>query len=294
MRVTPFAHGFVATLLFSCLIVFVVSADATEAAGWKAGTAVVNVTPTEPMWMAGYASRTKPSEGTALDLFCKAAALEDEHGARVVIVTCDLIGIPRDLRNSLEQLVAEKYKLAPERLLLNASHTHCGPEFRLSKRDALPSFGDKEKQAAAYGERLREQLLKLVGDALADLKPAQLTFVRARCGFAMNRRTPSGDGYKNNPWSEGPVDQEVPVLKIAGADGKLRAPYRHVEIGRGVNKFRNALAVIGILTGDDEISHLQARLGPVEITLNEVRVLFRHVLPPSGCARACRARRSAR
>lgn len=223
MRVTPFAHGFVATFLFSCLIVFVVSADATEAAGWKAGTAVVNVTPTEPMWMAGYASRTKPSEGTALDLFCKAAALEDEHGARVVIVTCDLIGIPRDLRDSLEQLVAEKYKLAPERLLLNASHTHCGPEFRLSKRDALPSFGDKEKQAAAYGERLREQLLKLVGDALADLKPAQLTFVRARCGFAMNRRTPTGDGYKNNPWSEGPVDQEVPVLKIAGADGKLRA-----------------------------------------------------------------------
>jgi hypothetical protein len=33
---------------------------------WKVGTAKVDVTPKTSMWMAGYASRKKPSERTAL------------------------------------------------------------------------------------------------------------------------------------------------------------------------------------------------------------------------------------
>ena len=52
---------------------------------WKAGSAAIVVTPDEPMWMAGYASRDKPSEGTAQDLYVKALALEDQKGTRVVI-----------------------------------------------------------------------------------------------------------------------------------------------------------------------------------------------------------------
>ncbi len=44
---------------------------------WKAGVASVVITPEEPMWMAGYASRDKPSEGKTHDLFAKALALED-------------------------------------------------------------------------------------------------------------------------------------------------------------------------------------------------------------------------
>ena len=34
------------------------------AATWKAGAARVKITPAKPMWMSGYASRTKPAEGT--------------------------------------------------------------------------------------------------------------------------------------------------------------------------------------------------------------------------------------
>ena len=79
------------------LVTLCISASAAEAGTWKAGTAVVKVTPTESMWMAGYAGRKKPSEGVALDLYCKALALEDDAGRRVVFVTCDLIGIPRRL-----------------------------------------------------------------------------------------------------------------------------------------------------------------------------------------------------
>ena len=42
---------------------------------WKAGLAQVVITPQTPLWMAGYASRTKPWEVVAQDLCAKALAL---------------------------------------------------------------------------------------------------------------------------------------------------------------------------------------------------------------------------
>lgn len=41
---------------------------AGDAAEWKAGVATVAITPSQPMWMAGYASRTKPSDGVLTEL----------------------------------------------------------------------------------------------------------------------------------------------------------------------------------------------------------------------------------
>ena len=48
---------------------------------WKAGVASIVITPQEPMWMAGYGNRTKPSEGVLQDIRAKALVLEDETGA---------------------------------------------------------------------------------------------------------------------------------------------------------------------------------------------------------------------
>jgi hypothetical protein len=40
----------------------------------------------------------------------------------------------------------------------------------------------------------------------------------------MNRRRPEKNGqFSNNPYPDGPVDQEVPVLKVTGANGKMKA-----------------------------------------------------------------------
>ena len=80
---------------------------------WKAGAASVVITPEEPMWMAGYAGRDKPSEGKVHDLNAKALALEDARGTRLVIVTLDLISVPRDMRDWLEEQVGREYRLPP-------------------------------------------------------------------------------------------------------------------------------------------------------------------------------------
>src|SRR5436309_854985 len=104
----------------------VAAADVGEAP-FKAGVASVVITPPEFMWMSGYANRTKPAAGKVHDLYAKALALEDASGGRLVILTSDLVGIPRPLSEAVAQEFHKRTGLARDRLLLTCSHTHCGP-----------------------------------------------------------------------------------------------------------------------------------------------------------------------
>jgi Neutral/alkaline non-lysosomal ceramidase, N-terminal len=187
---------------------------------WKAGTASVVITPEGSMWMAGYAARDKPSEGKVHDLHAKALAFEDNEGARLVIITLDLISITRELRGRLEEQVGKRFQLPPEALLVNASHTHCGPEVRPNKI-YLPK--DRAEQCRQYVDGLEQKLVELVGQALDNLAPASLSYTHARAGFAMNRRTPTEQGVKNHPYPDGPVDHDVPVLLVRNPEKELKA-----------------------------------------------------------------------
>lgn len=206
-------------VLFSILALAASAAQAAApsapARDWKAGVSTAKITPDTLMWMAGYAARKKPAEGTLQDLYAKALALEDASGQRVVIVTLDLIGVLVTLREAVERQVEEQYQIPPAALMLNASHTHSGPEYR--------ERSGREDEAHNYHRFLETTLTRLVGEALADLRPARLTYSHARAGFAMNRRLPTETGYRNSPNPDGPVDHEVPVLSVVDAEGNPRA-----------------------------------------------------------------------
>ena len=209
------------------LVIFggLISTAQGQDANWKAGVATVTVTPSQPMWMAGYASRIKPSEGVLSELHAKALVIEDAAGTRAVIVTTDLIGIPRPLRQQVTQAVADKYKLQPSAVLLNCSHTHCGPVVKddLEMSVMYPLEPEQRQRVETYFVELRDKLIGVIGAAIDDLQPAKVSYSHARCGVAMNRRLPSKDGYQNSPYPDGPVDHDVPVLRIDSPDGKLRA-----------------------------------------------------------------------
>ncbi len=213
------------TLMFICLLLILPSKTNAEEkpTGWKAGVARVKITPTKPMWMAGYASRNKPFEGVTLDIYAKALALEDANGKRFVMVTTDLIGIPRTLRENVEGVFMKKFKLPAAALLLNASHTHCGPELRYDRVQTATGSVERLSESRNYAQKLEKQLITIIGKALDDLEPAKLTYTYGRAGFAMNRRTPTEKGVRNHPYPEGPVDHSVPVLKVTTSGKKLKA-----------------------------------------------------------------------
>ncbi|MEO1994989.1 MAG: neutral/alkaline non-lysosomal ceramidase N-terminal domain-containing protein, partial [Planctomycetaceae bacterium] len=182
----------------------------SAAANWKAAVASAKITPQRPLRMAGYASRKEPAEGTAQDLFAKAIALEDRQGNRVVLLTLDLIGVLTELRTTVAEQLRLKHELPPHALLMNASHTHCGPAYG---RD----------DAKDYFNQLAQTLVRIAGDALQRLQPATLSYSVARASVAMNRRTPSDTGFRNHPNPHGPVDHSVPVLSVRNPAGKLQA-----------------------------------------------------------------------
>jgi neutral ceramidase len=190
-----------------------------DAASWKAGAAAIDITPDGPVWMAGYASRNKPSEGVAQRIYAKALAIDDNANGRTVIVTLDLIGVPRELRDAVERRVQKQYGLSPESILLNASHTHSGPA-PSSRGVDDPVYA---RVADSYQRVLEEKIVQVIGEALSRSGPANLYFTRARAGFAMNRRLRVGNEIKNSPNPDGPVDHDVPVLRVVGTDGNLKA-----------------------------------------------------------------------
>jgi len=209
-------HGIILTLL---------ALGAVSAPGdFKAGVARKVITPTGPIWMSGYASRTKPSEGVVHDLWAKALALEDAQGQRVVIVATDLIGLPREVTDEVVARVKKKHRLERSQLVLNSAHTHCGPAVWPNLTIIYDDIDARDRQRLIeYQKRLVVDLVAVVDAALADLSPATLEVGHGSVPFAVNRRQPTEKGIRIGVNPDGPVDRDVPVLKIAAPDGKLRA-----------------------------------------------------------------------
>lgn len=205
------------------LLCLVVLGQAALAADFRAGIGRVKITPEGPIWLSGYAARKHPSEGVLADLWAKALALESAQGGRVVIVTTDVIGLPRAISDVVAARVQKQYGLERARLLLNSSHTHSGPVLRANLSAMYDLSPEDDRRVADYSLKFTDALVSVIGAALGDLQPAQLFYGSGRAGFAINRRERTATGFRIGLNPEGPTDPEVPVLKVTTPEGKLRA-----------------------------------------------------------------------
>jgi hypothetical protein len=173
--------------------------------------------------MAGYGNRDHPAAEKVHDLHVKALALEDAGGGRLVLLTSDLVGIPHDLSHAVADEVQRRTGLPRERLMLTCSHTHCGPVVGGSLTDMYDMPPEEAKKIGPYTDRLRGWMVDVIVAALDDLKPARLAAGKGKARFAVNRRQPTPKGVINGYNPDGPVDHDVPVLRVEAPDGTLRA-----------------------------------------------------------------------
>lgn len=196
------------------------------AASWKAGVATINITPEQPIWMAGYASRDRPAQGTGIELWAKALALQDADGRRRVLVTMDLLGIPRDLSLRICRRLETEYKLSRPDVVLSTTHTHSGPVVGKNLRPAYPLDAQRAKKIYDYTRRLEDEIVQVVGEALAKLAPARLAWGVGQATFAVNRRNNAeADVPKLRAEGKlrGPVDHDLPVLAVHDRENRLLA-----------------------------------------------------------------------
>ena len=145
--------------------------------------------PTEPIFMKGYGSRTKPSEGVRQDLHVKALALQDETGATSVLVTSDLHSYTRRMSDTIAEAVQKKHGLPrsvdPQRLAYaqraRGDRGILASSLRGHQRRA--GSGDPALHRPAPGSNRRSDR-----PVIADLAPADLAFGQGSAAIGVNRR----------------------------------------------------------------------------------------------------------
>jgi Neutral/alkaline non-lysosomal ceramidase, N-terminal len=193
------------------------------APAFQAGVATKVITPREPLWMAGYAGRNKPSEGTEHDLYLKALAVDDADGTTLVFLTSDLIGVPRESYDAVASELARRAQVPRERFVWSSSHTHSGPVLAHSLTDMYPLDAEQTARIDRYTRDLERWAVETALAALADRKPARLSFGNGTAKFAINRRQATERGFAIGRNPSGPVDTDVPVLRVEGDQGAVRA-----------------------------------------------------------------------
>jgi neutral ceramidase len=199
---------------------------AADGPGWKAGLSKAVITPDTSVWLAGYGGRRAP-EGKLHDLYMKAVALEDADGKRFVLITSDFQGVPKIMSDPVFDDVRDRFHLERDQIMFTFSHNHCGPRLGDDLVDYYPVDSDQVALVDAYTEKMVDATVKLVGEALADLKPAKLAQGKGTCTFAVNRRNNREadvpDIIASGKPLVGPVDHDVPILTVTRPDGSLAA-----------------------------------------------------------------------
>lgn len=198
--------------------------EVAVAAPWyHAGVAVRDITPEVPIRLAGYAGRKRPADRVDHPLLVQALALRSTPGDRLVLVALDNCEVSRSFMEPVEREWETRFSLKRGAVVVVPSHTHSAPVLS----DTLTNMGqltpDEWARIDRYSRDLRARLVEVVGGALADQQPASLEVGLGRCSFAMNRRVYQGDKvvFGDNP--DGPVDLDVPVLRVRTTNGMVRA-----------------------------------------------------------------------
>ena len=214
--------------LILSLLVVAGAGVAEKKTTWKFGTARAKITPKELFWMGGFGARTKPAEGTLDDLWVKALVLEAPDGGKAVLVTADLVGIPKWLYENLCRELKWRHGLTRSQLRFASSHTHSGPVLTAALQDIYPLDDEQRRRINEYSHWLEQTILETVTKALASETPASLWAGEGKATFALNRRTnvesKLTEMLRDGIAPKGPSDFTVPVLVVRSASGEAKDP----------------------------------------------------------------------
>jgi neutral ceramidase len=180
----------------------------------NAGVGSVDITPNEPVVLAGSPTPLK-SSAVSTRLYVRALVLS-AGGQNVAIVTVDTLKYPVEHVVRARQQIEKSTGIPASNVIICASHTHRGP---------LWSF---------YQDQLVTPMVEAVTLAARNLTPCRLGTSKGRAEGVSECRRVIKDGHAWNRWqlesseaneypAEGPTDPEFDVLAVIGQDETFRA-----------------------------------------------------------------------
>lgn len=199
----------------------------------RIGWAQTDITPPGPVLLAGqfYA---RVSEGV-MDPVTATALVLDSGDDHAVLVSCDLVGIPDELRAAVRAGLADTAGLDPMKIVLNATHTHTGPEMRTAYFGHAHVSGALGVDLAVNPPEndvafVAGQIVAAVRNAWQARAPGRLAYGLGHAVVGRNRRwvntggTSTMYGKTDDPafsHIEGHEDHTVGVLATRDAAGRL-------------------------------------------------------------------------
>ncbi|MEX2512052.1 MAG: neutral/alkaline non-lysosomal ceramidase N-terminal domain-containing protein [Cyclobacteriaceae bacterium] len=190
---------------------------------WKAGVSKIDITPEHPIWLAGYGGRDHTFEEVIHPIWIKALALEDASGKQSVLITTDLLAMPKALSDQIREGLKEKHGLSKSQIIINSSHSHSGPVLENSLSDIYPMNEEHKEQVSRYSAALVDNMFRLVEEAFGSLQPAHLFVENGVTRFQVNRRNNAENALESISDLNGPNDYAVPVIKVANEAGDIMA-----------------------------------------------------------------------
>ncbi len=156
----------------------------------RAGIGKSDLTPPLGVELAGYGYYLQRRAESVCDrLYAHALMLENDTGARALIISCDLLGLSRAVCDEVKRRVSAM-GCAPEAVMLVSIHTHSGPCVVYHEGCGYPD--------GAYVSTVAERICAAVQAALNDM--SEVTALEQRCADV------PGDYIYNRAAPNGPVD----------------------------------------------------------------------------------------
>lgn len=198
------------SLIFLTLLTHLVFPALAASATVEAGVAVANITPDPAAYhvpLGGYGDRMN-APATGIHDYTLAKALVLRQGdKKFALVTLDLLGIPRSLRDEVLKRI-DGTGIGSDNLMLAASHTHASVEMNALNAQnvfGIPNIGIFD-----------QKLLDFTASQIAEgIKQANQKFVPVRVGTASIQV----EGLNRNRRGDPVLDQELTVTRIDTADG---------------------------------------------------------------------------
>jgi hypothetical protein len=188
--------------------------------GLLVGAADVDITPTTPIPLAGFGSRSGVFEGVDQPLSLRAFWFSSGD-AHALLVVADMLWWPPERRDALRAEIARRWPVPEAHVILHATHTHGGPQ---TSAVFVPGLGEADD---AWVDTLCDRLIAVAGKAWDARRPARLERGRGTSRIGSNRRVWRGNEQPTPEHPEGVIDRELVVIRVTGEDDRPIAVLAH-------------------------------------------------------------------
>ena len=185
---------------------------------------VVDITPSQPVHLDGYANRVGLSGQVHRPLTSRCLVLSDGQ-SRLCLIVNDLCELALKHVSLIRDAIQEATNLDRERVLIHNIHTHSAP----AMGSMLPAINEADRR---YREAVRQNIADNAIGLLTDedgFRPCQVRWGSVSAGIGINRRStdPETGTAVIGQDADGATDEEVAIVQFADQTGVLATVFNY-------------------------------------------------------------------